>query len=521
MINSQEETAISVRHLTKKFKPKYAYAYPGLKGRKNGHNGFEGEMPGISSLLAVNDVSFDVKRGESVGIIGKNGSGKSTLLRMLSGIIQPTGGEIRINGAVTSILDIGTGFHPDLTGRENFNLIADLYSVPDSRVKEIYQQVETFSEISQFMDVPVKYYSNGMFLRLAFSVSAHINSDIILIDEVLSVGDANFKIRSFQKIRDLINEGKTVIIVSHDIGSINELCDSVLIMDHGKMLGYGNRNDMVDSYIETIVSETRAYYVGSESEGKTEELQPPTVVEEKKPEESEIPLVEEPFAAEEELQSVEPQEEQPAEPVGVKKEEIPVEKVLSLVIHEKKPEPEKTLLESTLHLSKYSWRREHEGHKNDKIELDGIIISSWKNDKEDRKDCIYTDEPIEVTIEYEKRTADYVRLAVVFNQLLNVPVFFTSPVRAAKKIEGAGSEPPGKYTARCMVPRDFLNAGIYTLDVFFTDEKGKRVALYAKIISFRIELPVSYKDLADPQNYIGNFPGALIPLMEWKVKKSQ
>jgi len=198
---------------------------------------------------ALKDIDLAVNEGEILGIIGKNGSGKSTLLRILSEIITPTSGDVRVRGTVSSLLDVGAGFHPDLTGRENVYLNGALMGMSKREVSLRFDEIVDFSGISKYIDSPVKHYSSGMFLRLGFSVASHLISNIILIDEVLSVGDAEFQYASLQKIRELTSSGKTVIIVSHGMNSILSLCTNALLLESGKLVANDTPFNIVSKYL--------------------------------------------------------------------------------------------------------------------------------------------------------------------------------------------------------------------------------------------------------------------------------
>ena len=176
------------------------------------------------SFDALHDVTFNVKQGEAVGIVGRNGAGKSTLLKVLTRVTPPTHGEIEIRGRVGSLLEIGTGFHPELTGRENIYLNGSILGMRKDEVDRNFDAIVDFSEVSQFLETPVKRYSSGMYVRLAFAVAAHLPTEIMLIDEVLAVGDAAFKSRSITKMKQIVNEGRTILFVSHHMPSVVELC---------------------------------------------------------------------------------------------------------------------------------------------------------------------------------------------------------------------------------------------------------------------------------------------------------
>lgn len=203
-----------------------------------------------TSFDAVADVSFTVRPGEVLGIIGKNGSGKSTLLRMLSGVTKPTAGTITIHGHLASILDIGTGFHPDLTGRENISMRAKLFGMRRTDIQAIMPEIIAFSELADFFDTPVKYYSDGMYLRLAFSLITHLKADILLFDEVLSVGDLTFQHKCLEKIRAIAQSGRTIIMVSHNVREVLDMCNRFLLLEKGRIKAMDSNPDLVMEYID-------------------------------------------------------------------------------------------------------------------------------------------------------------------------------------------------------------------------------------------------------------------------------
>ena len=200
---------------------------------------------------AVKHVSFTLEKGEILGIIGKNGSGKSTMLQAIAGIFSPNQGEIDLHGNSVSLLSIGVGFQRELTGRENIVLSGMLLGFPEKQVKEKEQEIIEFSELGDFIDAPVRTYSSGMYSKLAFSITAILETDIMLIDEVLSVGDASFKKKSFNKMKELISdENRTVIIVSHSMDTIKELCSKALWIHNGEVKMYGESREVVEKYLE-------------------------------------------------------------------------------------------------------------------------------------------------------------------------------------------------------------------------------------------------------------------------------
>lgn len=198
-------------------------------------------------FYALRNVNFEVGRGEVIGIIGKNGSGKSTLLKILSGITPPTEGVVEIFGTPSSILDIGTGIHPEISGKENVYLRGQLLGMKKQEVDEVFEELVAFSGVGDFIDTAVKHYSSGMFLRLAFSIIVHLRSDILLLDEVLAVGDASFRRRCVAKINDIVERGCTVVLVSHDMGTVMETCSRVILLDKGRVISIGSQKDVVQN----------------------------------------------------------------------------------------------------------------------------------------------------------------------------------------------------------------------------------------------------------------------------------
>lgn len=200
------------------------------------------------SFMALKDISFDVKKGEAVGIIGRNGAGKSTLLKILSRITEPTTGRIEINGRVSSLLEVGTGFHPELTGRENIYLNGTILGMTQREVKSKFDEIVDFSGVEKFIDTTVKHYSSGMQVRLAFSVAAHLEPEILIIDEVLAVGDAEFQKKCLGKMEDVAGKGRTVLFVSHNMGAIANLCAEGILLKEGIITSKGNVIQVLKDY---------------------------------------------------------------------------------------------------------------------------------------------------------------------------------------------------------------------------------------------------------------------------------
>ncbi len=200
---------------------------------------------GINTFKALDDVTFDVHQGETVALLGFNGSGKSTLLKLISGVLRPDGGRIRTRGRVAGLIEVGAGFHPDLTGRENVFLNGAILGMTKKQIEDAYESIVEFSEIPDFMDTEVKFYSSGMFLRLAFAVAVHSDPEVFLIDEILAVGDEPFQRKCLGEIRGLSDQGKTLVIVSHDLDMVSDLCERGVLLEKGVKVADGPSKDVV------------------------------------------------------------------------------------------------------------------------------------------------------------------------------------------------------------------------------------------------------------------------------------
>lgn len=200
---------------------------------------------------ALQDVSFEVKQGETVGIVGRNGAGKSTLLKLLSRITEPTHGRIEIDGRVAALLEVGTGFHSELTGRENVYLNGTILGMKRAEITRQLDEIVAFAEVEKFIDTPVKRYSSGMILRLAFAVAAHLNPEILIVDEVLAVGDAAFQKKCLGKMEGVAKEGRTIFFVSHNMPAVTRLCQRAILLEEGKLCRDGNSHDVVNAYLHS------------------------------------------------------------------------------------------------------------------------------------------------------------------------------------------------------------------------------------------------------------------------------
>ena len=223
------------------------------------------------SIWALKDISMEIHAGEAIGIIGSNGAGKSTLLKILSRITEPTRGSVDMYGRVGSLLEVGTGFHPELTGRENIYLNGAILGMQRSEIERKFDKIVEFSEISKFLDTPVKHYSSGMYVRLAFSVAAHLEPEILLVDEVLAVGDAKFQRKSLGKMDDVTKQGRTVLFVSHNMALIQAFCERGIYLKNGEIAAIGPMNEVINAYLSTLEKlETQDLSLREDRRGKGE-----------------------------------------------------------------------------------------------------------------------------------------------------------------------------------------------------------------------------------------------------------
>ena len=253
--------AIRVENLSKLYK---------IGARRNRHDTLRDHiMHGVKSLFSLNgtqpsaldpqlsdhiwalkDVSFEIKHGEVVGFIGKNGAGKSTLFKILSRITEPTKGRAEVYGRVGSLLEVGTGFHPELTGRENIYLNGAILGMKRWEIEKKFDEIVAFSEIEKFIDTPVKRYSSGMYVRLAFAVAAHLEPEILIVDEVLAVGDAAFRLKCMDKMQEIREQGHTILLVSHNMDAISRMCGQVVLLESGKVVSCGSPEEVIPTYLE-------------------------------------------------------------------------------------------------------------------------------------------------------------------------------------------------------------------------------------------------------------------------------
>lgn len=242
------ENAIEVKNVTKKFR---VYLD---KGHTLKEKTLFRRRRAYEERVVLDGISFEVKKGEALGLIGHNGCGKSTTLKLLTRIMYPDSGIIEMNGRVSSLIELGAGFHPDLSGRENIYINASIFGLTKKEIDARMEDITAFSELREYLDQPVRTYSSGMYMRLAFSVAIHVDADILLIDEILAVGDANFQEKCFDRLREIQANGTTIVLVTHNTSTIEKFCEKAVWINQGKIAFYGTSREAVDAYLSFMNS---------------------------------------------------------------------------------------------------------------------------------------------------------------------------------------------------------------------------------------------------------------------------
>ncbi len=239
----KEPLAISIKGVSKLFRLQKQRTFKELLPA------LAGGQKAVETFWALQDINLAIKKGETVGIIGPNGAGKSTLLKLMAGVTKPTKGEIKINGQIAPLIELGAGFHPELTGRENVTLNGVILGLSKKEIEEKFKEIVDFAELWEFIDQPIKHYSSGMYLRLAFSVAVHTNPDILLIDEILAVGDSSFQAKCFAKMEEFKKAGVTIIFVSHALGQIQSFCTRAVYLDEHRIIADGDVKEVCERYL--------------------------------------------------------------------------------------------------------------------------------------------------------------------------------------------------------------------------------------------------------------------------------
>lgn len=277
------KTLIKVENLSKQYRlgvvgtgtmrDDFTRWWSGVRGKENpllklGEKNDRTIIGSSDYVWSLRDINFDVNQGDVLGIIGRNGAGKSTLLKILSRITAPSTGSVKIKGRVASLLEVGTGFHPELTGKENIYLNGAILGMKKSEITKKLDEIIEFSSVERYIDTPVKRYSSGMYVRLAFAVAAHLDPEILIIDEVLAVGDTEFQNKCLGKIKDISTEGRTVLFVSHNMGSVQNLCNRGILLNNGEVIFDGSSADAVNAYVASAINFNTSSYIEINKEYK-------------------------------------------------------------------------------------------------------------------------------------------------------------------------------------------------------------------------------------------------------------
>jgi ABC-type polysaccharide/polyol phosphate transport system ATPase subunit len=482
MGKEQDYPAIEVRNLTKIYK---------LHSSSLRNQLSEEEQQRIhgDDFYALKNVSFSIDKGQVVGIVGSNGSGKTTLLQILSKITKPTDGEAFVDGRVSAILDVDSGFHPDLSGRENVFLRGAIMGMKRSEIKEKFDRIVDFSEIRPFIDEPVKAYSNGMFVRLAFSIVAHLESDIVLIDEVISVGDADFRAKSFDKIRELAASGKTVVIISHELLSIVELCQSVILLKAGAVQAHGFAKQVVGEYLqEVIISRHKA---GEGNNALIEELR------------NEVGLIN---------SKIEGLKEKLAKRVD---ETLSFQ--IDQLVSSRKEVSDRLNLEI---------RQQNEGRKlpnslrwsiEDAPGSTDIRLLSVSCTNCNGESTIDQSSAVCVEMTYQKLTDEPTLPTMLLTYQMSNLAVGGNPLFSDSPTDLKFDTLPGVYTRKCIIPGKTLNVGLFSVGLTFVDQFAEEISQHADLVYFKVDYD---EKMFDNYVYNGRFPGPLFLEMDWSLSLS-
>lgn len=419
-------------------------------------------LPEMPKVQALKDISFDLYEGQSLGIIGRNGAGKSTLLKILSGITSPSTGRIELYGRTLSILDIGTGFHPDLTGRENIFMSGSILGMSKKEVTAKFDEIIAFSGVADYIDLPVKRFSSGMYLRLAFSVIAHLEAEIMIFDEVMSVGDAKFRMKSMAKIHELARSGRTLILVSHNMSDVMTICDQCIMLDKGSVLAKGDPFDIISTYMDTTMKDH--YEETAQAQEKVEEAEEVSFIQG-------LPNIPNASTLEKLQEEAEKEERQLPHIRKWDMETAPGDeelKVISVSLHPAgKP-------------------------KGSSITREDPVCIQWKYWKADQ----------ELALDW----------ALIIYDQLELPLLTVSTVYPAFQVMDQEVDAEGLYSISCTLPGNFFNRGIFLISLFGLYGNGQKLEIF-RPLAFQVTRPAN-----EPKSFYRNeqFKGPVRPLAQWE-----
>lgn len=408
-----------------------------------------------TSKQVLSDVTFELQRGQILGIIGKNGSGKSTLLKIIAGITKPSSGKVVTTGSIASILEIGTGFHPELSGKENVFLSAAILGMSDAEVKFVYKDIVEFSGLRGHMDMPIKRYSTGMFMRLAFSIIVHINADILILDEVFSVGDLGFVRKCEHRLAQLMGSSKTVLIASHDLGSVSKIASHVIVLKRGRQDFFGNLHEGITNYIESTIFDDQAMFYDTVTP-------------------VERPAFIDPYSSS--------NMDVGNNPIG----------------HSTKIEP----------AIKYECPR----HINGVLANNWLFVEkAWINPSDPSQ--IPNDKTIELSFTMRFMEMNDLRLAMALSRNLKEPVLVTAFPRNGGDFDTI--DPTISFDLVVKIPRNLLNEGIYSVSFFAINNNETEVGKLEDILFFKVYLT---DEFCKAQEFHGHFPGGIVSPLDWTIK---
>lgn len=421
----------------------------------------------LDKIVALNDISFELFKGDVIGVIGNNGSGKSTLIKVISGITKPTSGRVLTNGRVASILEIGTGFHPDLSGKDNVYLSGAIHGMTTAEIDSVYDDIVMFSGLKSFMSIPIKRYSSGMNMRLAFAIIAHLNADLILLDEVFSVGDAEFKKRSRKRVLEMTSSQKTILVVTHDLNSLPAFCHKALWLEEGRLKFLGPVAEVINEYSkQTIFQE-----LGSVANSKKES--------------SIIP------ANQERAENTQ-QQETTKKPFGTNTE----------------TEPE------TLEVVTFERLKQWSGIKRPGNEF--VSIDELQLIQTPEKGVISCNDPLQVRLRYTCHTDVQAVPILLFQYGLSASAFSINPFYS----QSENAELQELWKANCSkeiifsIPNNFLNYGIYGVSVHFLDANKMSLITTEILIYFEVAYEPSFlQDFGDT----GKYNAPIKPQFKWRL----
>lgn len=487
--------SVSVRNVSK------IYAVRGNKNnfkeflQENIINFFSNEIKtNEGRFYALKNISFELDAGDIMGIIGDNGAGKSTLLKIISGVSQPTEGEVEIQGKISSILEIGTGFHMELTGRENIFLSGSILGMTKEEIKNQYESIVEFSGLGEFINVAIKRYSSGMYVRLAFSVLAHLNTDIILLDEIIYVGDAEFRIKSYKKIKQLARSGKTILIVSHDLASISDLCPKCLLLVKGEMKLFGKTSDIVREYLDESLQK---FINASNAESQNKKMK-----EEMEQLQQKIEQMDRIIREKEEVLSSTSENEQRLS-IELKKMKEEVEE-LYRIREGIRMASKGNEVETSTFVQEQNWPDEVTAPGNEMIRLRRIALTT-RDKKPFRQD-----EDILLEFEYWKYVEEPITIGLIAFYNFSQIAFGTTSSYGEHHL--INNRKIGFFKNVCIINKYLLNHGLFSFSFFFLNGAGEVIYSMHNTLMLRIE---HSPDFSEKFNYKGNLMAPFMPGFKW------